>query len=212
MMKPTLKSIRAIAEPKFQRLFGTKKAVFEMMLTDVKAALKSQHARGGHPVRVNALGRLLITLTYWREYCSEAWAGFEWGIGEGRASEIIQWTEQVLLADPRFHLPGKKALREKTAEITGVIIDATECPAQRLKKKQRKIYSGKKKLHTQKAELAIDTRGRILYAAVAPGRTHDFKLAKQTNGATLVSGDDFSVGRLRIFGAAKVARALLAST
>ena len=47
-------------------------------------------------------------------------------------------------------------------------------------KKQRRCYSGKKKQHTVKAQVVIDSNLRIVCTAVAMINTHDFKLFKQS--------------------------------
>jgi len=44
-------------------------------------------------------------------------------------------------------------------------------------KKQKQAYSGKKKRHTQKAQIVADPKtGRILATAFGAGKLHDFKL------------------------------------
>ena len=53
-------------------------------------------------------------------------------------------------------------------------------------KKQKHSYSGKKKRHTQKAQVIADPRtGRILATAFSTGRTHDFKLFTKSRSALL---------------------------
>jgi len=48
------------------------------------------------------------------------------------------------------------------------------------KKKQKQYYSGKKKKHTLKTQVITTTTGRILAVSIDKGRTHDFKLFKQS--------------------------------
>ena len=49
-----------------------------------------------------------------------------------------------------------------------------------VQKKQRRAYSGKKKRHTQKAQLLVHgTTGQILATAFESGSRHDFHLYKQ---------------------------------
>jgi transposase len=48
-------------------------------------------------------------------------------------------------------------------------------------KKQRRHYSGKKKRHTQKAQVIADRQtGQIIATAFAKGKTHDFALFRQS--------------------------------
>jgi IS5 family transposase len=53
-------------------------------------------------------------------------------------------------------------------------------------KKQRQSYSGKKKRHTQKAQLVVDTKTKqILATAFSNGKEHDFKLFGKSRTALL---------------------------
>jgi hypothetical protein len=53
-------------------------------------------------------------------------------------------------------------------------------PSGETKKKQRKYYSGKKKQHTVKGQIVVDSNLRIVCTAIAMTNTHDFKLFKQS--------------------------------
>ena len=53
-------------------------------------------------------------------------------------------------------------------------------PSGETKKKQRRCYSGKKKQHTVKAQVVLDSNLRIVCTAIAMTNTHDFKLFKQS--------------------------------
>jgi hypothetical protein len=68
-------------------------------------------------------------------------------------------------------------------EAQALIVDCTEQPIQRPRRKQRCYYSGKRRRHTLKAELvATHHAGRTRIVAVpppAPGRTHDLTLRRR---------------------------------
>ena len=53
-------------------------------------------------------------------------------------------------------------------------------PSRATKKKQRECYSGKKKQHTVKGQVVIDSNLRIICTSIAMTNTHDFKLYKQS--------------------------------
>ncbi len=77
----------------------------------------------------------------------------------------------------RFRLPGKKALTGGFGRPQVVVMDVTETPIERPKRRQRQFYSGKKKRHTLKTQLVIDqATGRIICTFFGTGRRHDFKL------------------------------------
>jgi len=62
-------------------------------------------------------------------------------------------------------------------ELEDVIFDGTEFPIQRPKKRQRQSYSGKKKHHTKKSQLALDRKTKLVIGLSPPrkGKIHDKK-------------------------------------
>jgi hypothetical protein len=71
--------------------------------------------------------------------------------------------------------------RTLTADkVLEILVDVSEQPTQRPTHKQKKSYSGKKKRHTIKTEIAIAEDGRILSVSKShKGRTHDFRIRKE---------------------------------
>ena len=51
------------------------------------------------------------------------------------------------------------------------------------KKKQRKYYWGKKKKHTQKTQVVLTSKGKIVAVNVEKGRVHDFRIFKESTSA-----------------------------
>jgi hypothetical protein len=58
--------------------------------------------------------------------------------------EIISEIERILIADKRFHLPGKKALLQGETKFEVVLVDVTESPVERPKKNSAGIIQGKR--------------------------------------------------------------------
>jgi hypothetical protein len=54
----------------------------------------------------------------------------------------------LLMRSGKFCLPGKKQLYANAYNWNVLVVDVTESPIERPKKKQRDYYSGKKKRHT----------------------------------------------------------------
>ncbi|MDR0573378.1 MAG: IS5 family transposase [Tannerella sp.] len=162
---------------------GVKREVFEQMLEVVNEAksCSRKHPTRGTPAKLSNADKLLLLLMYYREYRTQFHIGVTYGISESRVCEIIKEAEGILIEDSRFHLPGKKALLKAENHFEAVLIDVTESPVERPKKKQRLHYSGKKKRHTQKTQIVADKASRkILCTDFAKGRKHDFKLFKDS--------------------------------
>jgi hypothetical protein len=68
----------------------------------------------------------------------------EYAVCKGTVCLAIQGVEDTLAKDGTFALPGKKALKRKSASIQYIVVDVTESPINRPKKGQKEYYSGKK--------------------------------------------------------------------
>ena len=88
----------------------------------------------GRPPHLPLEDRLLMVLMYWREYRSQAHIAATYGVSEATVGRTVIKFENVLIKDNRFHLSGKKVLRETETVFEVVLIDATECPCERPKK------------------------------------------------------------------------------
>ena len=92
---------------------------------------------------------------------------------------IVHRIESELMQSGMFCLPGKKALLKGLNQPVFVVVDVTETPVERPKRKQQEFYSGKKKRHTLKSQLIINQEtGEIICTFFGKGRCHDFSLFK----------------------------------
>lgn len=123
---------------KFRRLIGVSPPVFEQM----REAARAGEPLSTHPVKGVKRGpkpklpledRLLMLLMYYREYRTFAHVGASFGISETQCWRIVTALEVRLLADERFHLVRKQALRGDT-HWQGVVVDVGECACERPKK------------------------------------------------------------------------------
>ncbi len=120
---------------------------------------------------------------YWREYRTFVHIAQTYGLSESAVCRTVHAVETALLRSGQFTLPGKKALTQSDIAFEVVLVDAPECPVERPNKnsvsikKQRQHYSGKKKRHTQKAQVVADPKTkRVLVTSFSEGKKHDFKL------------------------------------
>lgn len=138
------KEVESLKPALFKRLTGVKKEVFLQMLDSI-TTFKQQnrkHASRGKPPKLSYADKLLLMLMYYREYRSQFHIGITYGIAESSVCEIISEMECILIQDKRFHLPGKKVLRENRFEV--VLVDVTESPVERPKKSNEEIIPVKR--------------------------------------------------------------------
>jgi hypothetical protein len=79
----------------------------------------------------------------------------------------------------------KTLLTDKKLEV--IVVDVTESPVERPNRKQRRYYSGKKKHHTIKTQIIIDSKThKVIAVFVDNGSSHDFNMWKKSIGVKVV--------------------------
>ncbi len=125
--------LEKINDAQFRRSTGVKRVTFNKMHDILIGAYQSKKAQGGRPSKLSVVEMLLMTLEYLREYRTYFQIGLNYGVSESSAYKHITWVENTLIKSSEFTLPGKRALYGSDIEIT--LIDVTETPIQRPKKK-----------------------------------------------------------------------------
>lgn len=123
------------SDEKFKRRIGTTKVVFLTMLEILRTAHEKLHQPGGKPNDLSPGDKLLITLKYYREYVTMESVADDYNCSKSSVCRSIHRVEDVLSADGRFQLPGKKALQNE--EPKAVAVDVTEHPIERPKKSRK---------------------------------------------------------------------------
>jgi hypothetical protein len=187
----------------FRHLTGLTVAVFDALAAEVVPAVEAAHrAALDRPGRQRAVGggddfdlatadQVLLTIIWLRQYPTNEALGFLFGVSDSTASRARTRCLPVLekagrdtmrMPDPG---PGRRkrlpALLKDTPGLA-VVIDTFEQRTQRPRRRQRAYYSGKKKAHTLKSQVAVDEdSGRIVDVSdSAPGRWADIKLLKKS--------------------------------
>lgn len=189
----------------FYSVTGLHVAEFDELLADVlpqyanheQQRLKRpdrQRAIGaGHPFELNDRDHILLTVVWLRVYPTHEVLGYLFGVSDSTVSRLIRRVLPVLEAAGRDTMrmpdPGKKRRRtlddllRDTPELA-VVIDSFEQRVQRPRDRDEAdtYYSGKKKQHTLKSQIAVDeTTGQVADVANSVrGPTADLKLLKQS--------------------------------
>jgi len=167
---------QTLSDRQFKRRFGVQRPTFKLMVTGLRAPLSRYP---GRPAKLSIENQLLVALDYWREYRTYFHIATDWGVSESTICRIVHRVETRLMASGRFRIPGKKRLLQGFGEVEVVVMDVTETPIERPKRKQKQFYSGKQKQHTLKCQVVIDQATlEIICLDFSQGRTHDFQLFK----------------------------------
>ena|SRR5271165_5241575 len=144
-------SVCKLSSTEFRRLTGVQKTTFLAMIAVVKEAENKRTSRRGKPPHLSTEDRLLMTLEYLREYRTYFHLGQSYGLSESACYRNCRWMEDILIKSKIFSLPGKKALLKSNTEFEIILIDATETPIERPKKKDTMQKTDKKqKQQTEK--------------------------------------------------------------
>ena len=127
-------TISELSHSKFKRCTGVSKFVFEIMVLIINDYNKKHKKKEGRNANLSIEDQLLLLLEYYREYRTFFHLGLSYGLDESNAHRTIIKLENILITSGYFRLDGKKALTS-AKKIKEILIDVTELPAQRPKKK-----------------------------------------------------------------------------
>jgi hypothetical protein len=149
----------------------------------------------GDPQRIRRIGagikghlptagdKLFFTLFYYKTYPTFDVLGFWFNKSRGRSCEAVHFYTEVVekalgyaLVLPIRKVATVEEFMEAFPEVQDLFLDGTERRMERPKngKRNRRMYSGKKKAHTRKHIVVADYEKRIRVLSPAkPGRRHD---------------------------------------
>lgn len=119
----------------FRRLTGVKRETFKEMISILLEAQNSRYRKAGRKGRLSIEEKLLMALEYLREYRTYFHLGRSYGLSESACFRACRWVEDTLIKSGKFSLPGKKVLLKSDMEYKVILVDASETPIERPKKK-----------------------------------------------------------------------------
>jgi hypothetical protein len=209
----------------FRAMTGLTVAAFDALAEELVPAFHAaRHQRLDRPGRRRAVGggdhfdldpadQLLLTVVWLRHYPTQEVLGYLFGASDSTALRAVaRWLpllEQSGRDTMRMPDPGRgrrKKLPQLLAETPGlaVVIDSFEQRVQRPRRHQRAYYSGKKKAHTLKSQVAVDEEtGRVVdVAGSRPGRWADLKVLRRSRLKSRLPGGVGALGDLAYVGIA----------
>ncbi|MGH3428165.1 MAG: transposase [Mycobacteriales bacterium] len=188
----------------FKQLTGLGLDTFDEVVQEVLPALgQAEQCRLSQRPRQRAIGagrhfelaardQILLTVVWLRQYPIHEVLAYLFGVSDSTVSRaigrVLPLLEQAGRDTMRLPDPGRKHRRTLDALLAAlpevvVIIDSFEQRVQRPRGRQAAddLYSGKKKQHTLKSQLAVDEEGRIVDVADSVrGPTADIALLEQS--------------------------------
>jgi len=193
-------------ETVFQAMTGLRVKEFDQLYEDLLSSYRAaEQARLSRADRQRAIGggpefslvvqdQILLTVVWLRTYPTQEVLGYLFGVSDTTAGRVVKRVLPLLEAVGRDTMrmpdPGRKRGRQLSdllADTPGlaVVIDTFEQRVQRPRDKREadEYYSGKKKQHTLKSQVAVDeTSGQFVDVADSvPGPTADIKLLEQSD-------------------------------
>lgn len=132
-------ALRTLPDAAFRRATGVKKKTFALMVGSViKAEAEQKKKRSGRPKKLSVEDRLLMTLEYLREYRTYFHIAHSYGVSESVCHDNTKAIEDILIKCGRFSLPKRKDIVMSDDPIEIILVDASESPVERPKKKDKK--------------------------------------------------------------------------
>src|SRR3954471_9997008 len=186
----------------FRSMTGLTVEAFDQLLPELCAAFAADRRRrldrpdrrravgGGDDFALAVAAQFLLTVVWLRHYPTQECLGYLFGVSDSSALRAVRrclpLLEQAGKDTMRLPDPGKGRRRDlpallKQTPALAVIVDTFEQRTQRPQRRQRAYYSGKKKAHTLKSQVAVDEDGRVADVAESrPGRWADLKVSRRS--------------------------------
>jgi hypothetical protein len=127
--------LKQLPPKQFRRLTGIKRETFDEMVHILVVVQNSRYRKAGRKGGLSIEDKLLMALEYLREYRTYFHLGRSYGLSESACYRACRWVEDTLIKSGKFSLPGKKGLLKSDVEYNLILIDASETPIERPKKK-----------------------------------------------------------------------------
>jgi hypothetical protein len=197
----------------FLRFVGLTPSQFEEVVERVRGEQQQRrqqrieqrgpHARRlgqGNKPRHSLEDRVMMVLLYHRQYWTLETIGTAFGLDASTVGKLVKSLRELIAAvlpHPHRLLERLEEELEALEQVPGteppcqldLLVDATEQAIQRPQDDQiqRAHYSGKKKRHTRKTQIATTTTELILHASKSTqGRCHDYRLFKEDDMLTQI--------------------------
>lgn len=129
-------SLSSLSKTKFRRYTGLNRDNFDIIVLIIEKYESEMKEKQGRPPNLSTADRVLMLLEYYRENRTFFHLGVSYGLHESNVQRTIIKLEDILMLSGYFRLEGKKALLSDK-HLKTILIDVTETPAQRPKKKKK---------------------------------------------------------------------------
>lgn len=180
-----MKNLNQLTDSNLKNLFGFSGAILANLMEIVlpileaerentlqtRADRKRKYVRNdGRKRKVYACQKFLMTLIYLRQNVNHTVVGQMFGVSADTSENVFHEVLPILQREfPSQKWEAEKKWRKgeqqwSPEEVDYLIIDSFETPIKRssINEKQKKKYSGKKKMHTLKSQLITDEKGEII--------------------------------------------------
>lgn len=130
--------LKKLPAKQFRRLTGVQRETFEKMVSILIDAQSNRYRKAGRKGSLSIEDKLLMALEYLREYRTYFHLGSSYGLSESACYRACKWVEDILIKSREFSLPGKKELLKSETSYEVILVDASETPVERPKKKSER--------------------------------------------------------------------------
>jgi hypothetical protein len=214
----------------FRRTTSMSLEEFELLATKLKPSWeRSEYKRLQRPDRKRKVGQgrpyvfgsfrniLFVTILYLRTSIGISLLAWLLGVDEDsvrrpvfRILPLLQdrFVPKTAITKGKRRINDLDELLKVYPELKELVVDGTEFPIQRPKKRQKQSYSGKKKRHTKKTQLVMDRKTKLFLGASPPkkGRIHDKKQLEKAGWDKKIPPEIPQYGDLGYLGMDKVSQ------
>jgi len=184
-------------ESKYEEYERTRRQRLSEDVKEEEEKIRKRDVGAGRPFKLKARERFLMLLVYYRLYITYTLSGFLFDLDQSNVCRDLSILEPLVMqCVPLPRKLYKRTTRRRLRTIEEVeqyfpafkaFIDSTEqeIPRPKNKRRRKSHYSGRKKKHTVKTQLMVNTEGMILHkTGHKGGRKHDYDIYKHNHPIT----------------------------
>lgn len=186
-------------ESKYEEYERLRRQCFSEEGKKKKKKTRKRDVGAGRPFKLKARERLLMLLVYYRLYITYTLSGFLFDLDQSNVCRDLSILEPLVMQCVPLPMKLYNSTRITTRRLRTIeeveeyfpgfqaFIDSTEqeIPRPKNKRRRKSQYSGRKKKHTVKTQLMVNTEGLILHKTDHKGgRKHDYDVYKHNHPTT----------------------------
>jgi len=179
----------------YDKMLVKKYTKYEIQRLSKRNKDRKRDIGAGRPFKMDLRDRFLMLLVYYRLYITYTLTGFLFDLDQSTICRDIQKIERLIrqclpIPQKLYNITKRLKTPEEVEQYFPGFLSFIDCTEQQIprpvdKNRRKVFYSGKKKRHTVKTQIIVNSHGLIIHkTGYKRGRRHDYEIYKKNHPIT----------------------------